>query len=71
MISGCLSPGEALFMDLNIPKYFKKYKKYGNVSKNILFMNMKMLEIEKNKFLEQIWKRQAPQNDEDPLKKSR
>ena len=27
MISGFVSPGEPLFMDLNISKYFKQYKK--------------------------------------------
>ena len=27
MISGFLSPGEPLFMDLNTPEYFKTYKK--------------------------------------------
>ena len=32
MISGFLSPGGPLFMDLNVPKYSEKYKKhYGNM----------------------------------------
>ena len=27
MIDGLLTPGEPVFMDINIPKYFKRYKK--------------------------------------------
>ena len=30
MIDGCLSPGEPLIMDLNIPKYTKNTRNYGN-----------------------------------------
>ena len=39
MISGFLSPEEPLFMDF-IPKYFKEYKKYGNISKNMIFTHL-------------------------------
>ena len=36
MLSNFLKPWEALFMDLNIPRYFlKKYKKYGKHALNI------------------------------------
>ena len=37
MISGFVSPGEPLFMDLNIPKYFKIYKKLWTHFRRILF----------------------------------
>ena len=30
MISGLLSPGETLFIDLNMPNYFKHVRKHGN-----------------------------------------
>ena len=41
MISGFLSPGEPLFMDLNIPKYFKEYKtNLETFLKHTMFVNM-------------------------------
>ena len=39
MISGFLSRGEPLYMDLNIPKYFKTYKRnMGTFFKHIIFI---------------------------------
>ena len=35
---------------------------------NNMFVNIKIWEINNSEMLEQIWKRQAPNNDEDPLK---
>ena len=45
MISGFLTPREPLFIDLKIPKDFKKYKKYGNVFKHIIFTNMRIQDV--------------------------
>ena len=42
MISGFLTPGEPLFMDLNIPKYYKKYKTTMETVLAIIFINMQM-----------------------------
>ena len=39
MISGCLSPGESLFMDLNIPTYFNHYKKMWKRFRKNSFVN--------------------------------
>ena len=41
MISGFVSPWEPLYMDLNIPKYFKDKKKMGTFSKDIIYINLK------------------------------
>ena len=47
MISGFVDPWEPLFVDSNIPKYFKQYKKkLETCLKNITFVNLKMLDIE-------------------------
>ena len=55
MISGFLSPGEPLSTDLNIPKYFKKYKNnMETFSENIIFINLKLLKIGNSDFVEQI-----------------
>ena len=35
--------------------------------KNVIFRNLKMLEIKNSEHLEQIWKRRAPTNQEDPF----
>ena len=43
MMSGLLSPWEPSFMDLDIPNYFEKYQKDGNVCKHIRFVNLNML----------------------------
>ena len=38
MISGFLNPGEPVFMDLDIPKYFNEYRhNYGHVLKIIFY----------------------------------
>ena len=38
MISGFLDPWEPVFMDVNIPKYFKRYKKsYGRIFEKCYF----------------------------------
>ena len=39
MISGLLSPGEPLFMDSNIPKYFKTYRKIWKHLQTIFFIS--------------------------------
>ena len=38
MISGFLTPGGPLFMDLDIPNYFNKYKKKWKHFRNIFFL---------------------------------
>ena len=65
MISGCLIPGELLFLDLIIPKYLNRYKTdYGHISKNTIFIDMN---ISKSKItFEKNWKRREPEHDEDP-----
>ena len=41
MISGFVDPGQPLFMDLNIPNYFKTYTRNRNiVLKHIIFENL-------------------------------
>ena len=40
MIYGYASPGELLFMDLNIPKHFKKYKQDMNICSKLLFLQI-------------------------------
>ena len=64
------SPGEPLFMDLSIPKYFSRYKKhYGRTFENIIFRCINKLEILNFKMLDQLRKRRAPKHDEDPSNK--
>ena len=39
-------------------------------SKHIIFMNLEFCKIKAPKFLDQIWKRRVPNNDEDPSNKN-
>ena len=51
MISGLLSPGEPLFVDLVISNYFNKYRKsYGNVFENINSINLRFGKMKKWKY---------------------
>ena len=47
---GLLDPWEPLSIDLDIPKYFKKYKKYGNLFEHIIFVNIKFGKSTKLKY---------------------
>ena len=40
MISGFSNPKGRLFLDFNIPKNFKEYKKYGNIFKYNIFQKI-------------------------------
>ena len=67
MIHGFLDPWEPLFMDLNIPKYFQKYKKILNRFRTtIILINLKIMET----FLLDIFGKDRHRNDEDPFTKS-
>ena len=59
MMSGCLNSGEPLFMDLNIPNDFKKYKEYGTVFEK-QFDKYPDFGIPKVRKLDHIWKTRAP-----------
>ena len=47
MISGFLDPQDPLFVDLNIPRYFKQYKKFmGTCLTNIICIEHEDLEVQ-------------------------
>ena len=69
MISWFLSLGEPLFIDFNTQKCFKNMKKHKHLFQPNIFINIKMLDICNFELLDQVWKRRAPTNDEDPSKK--
>ena len=55
-----------IFGDTRTPK--NKIRKCGNIFEHIIFANLTNWEIGNFEFLDQIWKRRAPNNDEDPSK---
>ena len=60
MISGFLDLWEPLFIDFNIQKYSRDIRNIReHVSKDIVFVNLKIWEIKHSEHLEQIWKRRA------------
>ena len=70
MISGFFSPWDPLFIDFNTPNYFNEYKKTMEpFRKNNILANFRIWEIQNVDMFYQIWKRQSPNNDEDPSKK--
>ena len=72
MISGFFTPGEPLFIDLDIPKIFQKYKKsMGIFFKTAIFINLTISKIEFFANLYQTCNRRGPGNDEDPFQTSR
>ena len=52
-------------MDSNIQNTSKQIRKHGHVFKHIMFVNLRMLKINKFECVEQIWSIWAPKMDED------
>ena len=60
LTSGFVDPWEPLFMDLNIPNYFKQYKKnVGTFQECIIFENLEFGEITEFEIIDPIRKRRA------------
>ena len=67
MILGFPTPGESLFIDLNIPRYFERYQKiWEHARKTIMFTVYKFQKIGDLMFY-RFGKRRSPTNDEDPF----
>ena len=46
MIYWFVDPWEPLFMDLDIPNYFKKHKNnYGHIFENMIYVNLKFPDV--------------------------
>ena len=80
MNSGFLNPWEPVFMASDIPIYGFRYtkntskniRKYGHFFEKDIFISLKLMVIQNVEMLDHIWKRRAPNIDEDPFnKKSR
>ena len=55
-------------MDFNTPNYFQRIQNnMGTFFKHIIFVSLKMWEINNSEFLEQIWNRCGLEHDEDPF----
>ena len=66
MIYGFVDSWEPVFKDLNIPKYFTKYRNnMATISKDIIFINLKNWETSCLSILEKT----GTNNDEDPRNK--
>ena len=72
MTSGFSNPSFPLknifFEDMRTPE--KNKKTPGRPLGNMNFVNPKISKIENFEFVDQIWKRRAAKNDEDPFNKS-
>ena len=61
-------PGQPLFIGFVIQNTSQNISKIWKRFKHIIFINLKLWKINLFEIVDPIWKRRAPQNDEDPFK---